>query len=381
MGRINFLVVSYAIPNRASGTPVVIRKFLENFKHDEVVLIGRPVLKREKVENLQFNYPTLTIPTPPVGFRGERLWRLISVFFGLFTGWFAIAKYRPNAILAFYRDESSLLTGYLLHKLSGLPLYSYFCDLYLENYPGGFYGKLAAWLQPRVFTESKCVLVLTEAMQEYYRQTYQVDALVLPHCNNDPVTKIPYPGEVHTPFRIAYLGSVNIDRIFSLRELCIAIDGRKEYFLSYFSATSPDYLDQQGLAIQNSEIKFIPGTQQLLNELAACDLLFLPVMSSSESQRELQMITGFPTKAIEYLLVQKPILVHSKPSYFVFNFFKKFKCGCTTSGNFEELLRVLEQVKSDSSLRKELVSNTIPALEYFRGEIIAEAFLKLIDHV
>lgn len=375
-----FLVVSYALPYRASGTPVVVRKFLENFDHDEVVLIGRPVRKREKVENLHVKYPTLTIPTPPVGFRGERLWRLVSIILGLFTGWIAIAKYRPKAILAFYRDESSLLTGYLLHRLAGLPLYSYFCDLYLENYPDGFFGKLAAWLQPRVFKESKRVFVLTEAMRDYYRQTYQVDALVLPHCNNEPVTIIPYSGEVHKPLRIAYLGNMNLDRVLSLKELCKAIDGRKEYFLSYFSAVSPNYFIQHGLAIKNSEIKFIPGAEQLLSELAACDILFLPVMSTSEGQMELQMITGFLTKVIDYLLVQKPILVHSKASYFVSGFFKKFKCGCITDGNFEALLRVLEQMESDSALRKELVANTIPALEYFRGDNIAEAFRMSIDH-
>lgn len=380
MVKINFLVVSYAIPNRASGTPVVIRKFLENFERDEVVLIGRPVLKREKVENLQFNYPTLTIPTPPIGFRGERLWRLVSIFLGLFTGWFAIAKYRPKAILAFYRDESSLLTGYLLHKLSGLPLYSYFCDMYLENYPGGYYGKLAAWLQPRVFRESTRVIALTEAMREYYRQAYQVDALVLPHCNNDPVLTIPYQVEVHAPFRIAYLGTVNMDRILSLQALCKAIDGREDYFLSYFTGSSTDYLARHGLLIQNSEIKFIPGAEQLLNELAACDLLFLPVMSTSEGQRELQIITGFPTKVIEYLLVQKPILVHSKSCYFVSEFFRKFGCGYITDGDFEEILRVLERIKNDGALRKQLVENTTAALEYFRGDTIADAFRMLMNH-
>ena len=149
-----FLVISYAIPDRASGTPVVIRKFLQNFNENELILMGRPVARKERIGDYRFHYPTVKIPTPPVGFRGEKLWKFLSVIFGVVIGLYVVLTKKPGKLLAFYRDESSLLTGYLLHKITGLPLYSYFCDIYLENFPEGVYKKLAAWLQPRVFRDS-----------------------------------------------------------------------------------------------------------------------------------------------------------------------------------------------------------------------------------
>jgi glycosyltransferase involved in cell wall biosynthesis len=375
-----FLVVSYSIPNRVSGTPVVIRKFLENFKSDEVVLIGRPTLRKERTQNIRFHYPTLTIPTPPVGFRGERIWRLLSVIFGLVIGLYTIKTYGIKAILTFYRDESSLLTGYLLHKISGLPLYSYFCDLYLENYPKGIYGKLAAWLQPRVFSNSQKIIVLTDAMKDFYKEKYQIDAVVLPHCNNLSVHRIPLEINQTGPIKIGYLGNINVDRIPSLKILCESINENNQYFLTYFSSTSKDYLIQQGLKIINSEIIFIPSDDRLIAEMSNCDVLFLPVINSDEhNERKFQMITGFPTKAIEYLICQKPILVHSKLDYFTAQFFSTNHCGLVIDGGKKELYAALEKIRCDPKLRADLVANAFLVVSsYFSGYVIAENFRKLI---
>jgi glycosyltransferase involved in cell wall biosynthesis len=374
-----FLVVSYSIPNRTSGTSVVIRKFMENFQKDEVVLIGRPAKKNDRISNYLFHYPTYTIPTPPVGSRGERLWRFISIIVGICVGIYAIRAHKPKLILAFYRDESSLLTGYLLHKISGLPLYSYFCDLYLENYPKGIYGKLAAWLQPRIFSNSQKVIVLTEAMKDYYQEKYRINAFVLPHCNNQLIQKNPIDANWTSPVRIGYLGNINVDRIPSLKILCEAINKNDQYFLTYFSSSSEGYLTQQGLKIPNSEIIFIASDELLLAELSKCDVLFLPVIISSQHQeREAQTLTGFPTKAIEYFICQKPILVHSKPDYFSARFFIKNHCGLVVDGEAKDLYEALEQLRRDPELRGRLVDGAFSVLStYFNGQIIAENFRKL----
>jgi len=375
-----FLVISYAIPDRASGTPVVIRKFLENFRSDEVVLIGRPTLKKERIANVNIHYPTMTIPTPPVGFRGEKLWRFLSIFLGSITGLIAIMRYRPKAILAFYRDESSLLTGYWLHKLTGLPLYSYFCDVYLENFPEGLYGKLAAWLQPRVFHESKKVIVLTEAMKDYFEHKYQIDTIVLPHCNNKKVVIFKREITNEDTCRIGYLGSINIDRIQSLQLLCQAINGNQKYQLTYFSATSKEIFQKLGLKIENSSIEFIPDDEQLLKHLSSCDILFLPLAASQERRdREAQVSTGFPTKVIEYLLCQLPILVHSGNNTFGAQFMEDRQCGYNVYGGSEDMLSALNILSSNLELRKQLIINSMSALLYFNGPSIAQKFRELIS--
>lgn len=379
MNNARFLVVSYSKPERASGTPVVIRKFLENFSGDEVVLIGRPVLENERVRGIKFHYPVITIPTPPVGFRGERIWRLLSTVVGLYVGLMALRRQNAKAILAFYRDESSLLTGYLLHKITNLPFFAYFCDLYLENYQTGYQGLLARWLQPRVFQSATKVLVLTESIKDYYLEEYGIDAEVLPHCNNLPqINPIPTPG-VGSKFRIGYLGTVNEDRASSLRMLCEHLRGKDQYHLSYFSPTPPDYLSQLGLLIDNSDVKFIPTDDLLLKELCTCDLLFLPLSAPKDDVRELQMLTGFPTKAIEYLLCRKPILVHTCMHYFAAQFFTNYECGYVIDGDPDEIGQAIENIAHDDDLKKRLTENTQKAISYFDGKRIADNFRKLAN--
>lgn len=376
----SFLVVSYSIPERASGTPVVIRKFLENFNKDEVVLIGRPTLKNERIENITFHYPTMTIPTPPVGFRGERLWRFLSIFGGVITGLIAIRRYKVKAILAFYRDESSLLIGYLLHKFTKLPLFSYFCDIYLENYPNGWYGKIARWLQPRVFRASKKIIVLTEAMKDYFWRHYHIDTIILPHCNNIKIVKKKIKKMHNDICKIGYLGTINIDRLQSLQILCQALRGNNDYQLIYFTLTSKKYIQKNNLDIENSLIEFIPDEQQMMNRLSTCDVLFLPLAKAPErDERNTQVLTGFPTKVIDYLLCQVPILAHSNKNSFGAKFLEDHQCGYVVDGGLAELNRAIAILACNNKLRKQLVQNSINALSYFDGNSISNSFRKIIS--
>lgn len=384
MNRNAFLVVSYCIPTRTTGTPVVVRKFLENFSPEEVVLIGRPVKRSNAVKGYSIHYRTFRLPTPSVGARGERLWRLLGAFLGVLVGIRVIRSERLDAIVAFYRDESSLLTGYLLHKITGKPFYPYFCDLYLENYPKGVYHHLAKLLQPRVFQSATRVFVLTEAMKEWYQSAYGVDAVVLPHCVNEPATLINQTNG-HTDgngkMRIAHLGSVNDDRIPSLRVLCEAIQGDERYELTYFTSQSPEYLQEVGIAPANSTTRFIPDDGQLREELENCDILFLPAtVSALQQHREAQVVTGFPTKAIEYLSVQKPILVHSESKYFVARFFRERACGYVVEGDAGRLRQALRDIGTDAVLRANLAKKAYSATAYFSGATIARRFREVLAH-
>ena len=374
------LVVSYSLPIRATGTPVVIRNFLENFKSDEIVLIGRPVKMNEKISNYHVNYPIYVIPTPPVGTRMEKFWRLLSLICGLFLGIYAIKKHKITNILTFYRDYSSLMTGYLLHKITKIPFSSYFCDLYSENYPIGFYSNLAKWLQPRIFRCSFKVFVLTEAMQEYYKETYNLQTTVLPHCvNNFPKQKI-ILDDYKSPFRIGYLGDINIDRIFSIKLLCEAILNNEDYELIYFTPKSDEFLIKENLLIPNSKRIYISNNEILLRELNSCDVLFLPVMQSQDHfERNPQVMTGFPTKTIEYLFASKPILIHGKKEYFISKFSERYKFSLIVEGGVKELFSALETLKNDYMLRENLAYNTYKALKYFDGVRISNLFRKEIS--
>jgi len=374
------LVISYALPIRNTGTPVVVRKFLENFEREEIVLMGRPVKKHERVSDYRLHYPFSLIPTPPVEARGEKLWRVITVIFGTILGLFLILKIKPTGILAFYRDETSLLTGYILNRITRVPLYSYFCDLYHENYSKGFYRTLANWLQPKIFERSKKIFVLTEGIKEYYLQRYGIQSEVIPHCINEPVKPKPVSVNLNYPLKIGYLGSINKDRISSLRMLCAAIKNDGKYQLIYLTSTPENIISKAGLLIPNSIVKHIPADSQLEEEIDKCDILYLPqTITNERDPRWFQLLTGLPTKTINYLISGKPILVHTHLEYFLAIFFDKHHCGLVIQGGTTELMIALEQLASDYNLRNELSEGCINACEYFKGSLVANRFLYAID--
>ena len=374
------LVVSYALPFRNTGTPVVVRTFLENFNNDEVVLMGRPVKKKERVLDYRPHYPMYLIPTPPVEARGEKLWRFLSVILGTILGLYLVLKFKPTEILAFYRDESSLLTGYIVNRITGVPLYSYFCDLYIENYSKGWYGILAKWLQPKIFEHSNRIFVLTEGIKEYYLQRYGIQSEVIPHCINEPIEHKPVSTNLTLPLKIGYLGSINIDRTSSLRLLSTAIENNEKYQLQYYTSTPEGVLREAGLLIPNSIVKHIPDDAQLKEEIEKCDILFLPqTITKKEDPRWFQLLTGLPTKTLKYLISGKPILVHSHLEYFLTKFIREYHCGYVIQAGKAEILLALEQLSSDDNLRKKLSEGCVNACKYFTGSLVATRFLNAID--
>lgn len=381
MGKIppRFLTVSYTIPVRTSGTPVVVRKFLENFTTDEVALIGRPPGKLGNISNYAFEYPVYQIPTFSFETRGERLWRLLSVLPGIVRGLQVIKKFGPQAILAFYPDEGSLMTGYFLRGITRLPFYPYFCDLYLENYSSGISAKVARWLQPRVLKEADKTLVLTQGMADYFSNRYRVEPIVLRHCVNVPAPVLESLPEVSTPLRIGYLGNVNIDRLEYLRMLTAVINNNSNDFqLSYFTPQSRQILEKMGVLPPNSTVNFIPDDNLLLKELKSCDIFFLPIVPSCDSEREQQSVTGFPTKLLDYFLSQRPVLVHCPAAYYTALFCRKYGCGYVVDGGADDVLSALRKLRDEKELRFDLVQNGLRAISIFDGVEIANRFRDLL---
>ncbi len=377
----SFLAVSYSVPQLASGTPVTVRRFLKNFTSNEVVLIGRPVKKNDRLEVEKLLFKVISLPTLPVGVRGERFWRIISVIPGIILGLYAIYRYKLKSILAFYRDEGSLLTGYLLHRLTNLPFFPYFFDLYQENYPNGFQGEMAKWLQPRVFNSAKKVIVLSEGIRKYYEEQYRISSFVLPHCSDNFSKKKPTKRKIKEEvIKIGYLGGVNFTRLYSLKLLTDAINNNNQYLIHYFTPTSKEYLKENDLLRSNVIVSYMPDDSQLINDLTMCDILFLPSSRDTGTHFfEQQMLTGFPTKILDYFLCRRPILVHGQPDFFVTGFFEKYRCGHIVNGGSNKIFEGLERLKLDQAYCEELIINANRALEYFDGVRISNDFRDILS--
>jgi hypothetical protein len=288
------------------------------------------------------------------------------------TGLRAIRRHGPMAIVAVFPYESSLLTGYWLHRLTGLPLFSYFCDLYREELRRGWQARLAAWLQPRVFRASSRLFVVSEGMVEYYRERHGVEALCVPACINDP---IPEPGPIPSPSRpfvVGYSGGIYSARISPLRSLIEAIGGDPAFEIRFFTPQSSDFLRAQGLWAENASAEFVPNEADLVRRLAGCDTLLLPLTFEPDEDSRDQLATCFGTKSCEYFLSRKPILLHCPGDYFMARFFRQWDCGLVVDGPGSGVLRSgLERMRSDGALRERFVGNALRAARQFEGSGVA----------
>src|SRR5438093_5101491 len=116
------MVVAQALPFQSSGTSILLRRLLENFGGDEIVLLARNPNPHLRLDSGPLHYPAVTIASVRAGVRGDRYWRFLSLVPGIIAGIRAVRRHRPVAILAVFPDEIALLTGYILHRLTRLPL-------------------------------------------------------------------------------------------------------------------------------------------------------------------------------------------------------------------------------------------------------------------
>lgn len=362
------MVVAQSLPFQSSGTSVVLRHLLENFASDEVVLLARNPNPHMRLESHPLHYPAVRIPAIPSGLRGERYWRLSAVLPGIVAGLREIRRRRPSAIMAVFPDEISLGTGYWLHRLTRLPLLAYFCDLYMEDRPSGWEARLARWLQPRVFGSAARVIVLNEGMAEFYRQRYGLEPVCLPTCVNRSIPEMVTLPQPKRPFVVGYSGNVNATRLSSLRALVRAIGDNPSYRIRYFTPQRPDFLRTHGIWAGNASAAFIGDEEDLLRELAGCDVLFLPLTFDVNENSYEQLSTCFGTKSYEYFLSQRPVLLHAPGDYFIARFYRQWNCGLVVDDpEPEALLAALERLQSDGGLRALLVRNALKATRQFEG--------------
>jgi len=280
-----------------------------------------------------------------------------------------------------FPDETSLLTGYLLHRWTGLPLLAYFCDLYLED-RRGWEGALAGWLQPRVFRRAARVVAINQGVAEYFRSRYGIEAVCVPACINVPVPPFEPTPPVGRPFVVGYSGNVNPTRVSSLRALVQAVGGDPSFEIRYFTPQSLDYLQSEGLWAANARGEFVADEVDLLGRLASCDVLLLPLTFQVNEVSYEQLATCFGVKVYEYYLSRRPVLLHSPGDYFIARFHRQQDCGLVVDDPSAGAIRAaLERLRDDVVLRDRLVKNALGVAQRFAGSRVAATLRNAVDEV
>lgn len=358
---------------------MVVANLAKQFGPDEMVVLGAYYL-RTPSQAWSAEWPRLlyAVVQLPDGWRGARWLKWFQFPLLFLRGLWTIVTNRCKAILVVFPDDVFLLAAYLLARLTGTPLFPYFHNTYLENQPN---SRLAHWLQPRVFASARHVFVMSEGMQRLYRANYPtLSCSPLVHTFNRP---LPEPDEVtlppvHEPLRLVLFGNVgasNADAVVRFAELARS---RNDVALTVISGTSHSYLRQLGFTGEHITIETV-SHDVLMERLTESDIILLPHGFEGDIAAE-EIATIFPTRTVEALISQRPILAHLPKDCFLAEFLRHHKCALIVDEpELEPLGAALDQLRCDEALRYSLVRRAMAAARQFQASTVAARLCETID--
>jgi hypothetical protein len=374
------LFVTRCLPYEIGGTPVGVRNLLQNFDPKKIIVLGRTVNPKKKLEKDSIKYKMYEIPTPQG--KGMRLWRFLSVIPGFIIGLNVIRKHKIKKLIGVYPDEGSLLLGYLLSVFTKVDFYPYFFDLYSEFKRNNWQDKVAKWLQRKSFKKAKKIICLTDGMKAFYKENYNLTAYTIPNVINQKInnTNTFNTWNEGEKFRIGYSGAINRDRLDTLQVFFSCIKDNPKYEMVYFTSQSEEYLRKNDVFGENAIIKFCTSQAELLKELQNCHLLYLPLSFNNPPEILLNMMTCFGTKTYEYLIAGCPTLVHSPSNFFNYTFLKENACAYTLSANTENEVEryISELIKGYNETAPKIVSKAYETAAQFRGTLVSEKLMEIV---
>lgn len=291
--------------------------------------------------------------------------------------WTLIAK-RCEVIVVVFPDDIFLLTGYLLARLTRRPLYAYFHNAYVEDPPS---KRLAVWLQPRVFAAARHVFVMSEGMQRLYKRKFpDLRCSPLVHSFNEPLAE---PDDVilppvHIPLRVALFGNVNASNADAAGRIAHLVQVTADVHLTLFSGTSRGYLEKLGFNGDRITIETV-SRDVLLERLRENDIILLPHGFNGAIALE-EIATIFPTRTIEALISQRPILAHLPRNCFLAEFLRRHECALVVDEpDLKMLSEALKQLRQDAELRVQLVRRALRAARQFKASIVASHLREVIQ--
>ena len=374
------LIIGGWFPPRPGGSPTVLSNLLQWFDPaDYIVATGRPAPDEPRsapIPGAQVHHVSIN---PPVHRPGHQLLNTLQIPTAAVQTAALARQSDCKAILAVFPDLQYLITAYLVHKITGLPLAAYLHDFIVEAGYGGYLGTLSRWIQPRIFRTAHPLWTMSSAMSEHLQKTYQLNSTPLVHAYNEPIpmeppTADPNPGDV----KLFFSGGVYNANKASLVRIVRAAATLPNARLTLFGNNNPEMLAQQGIAGPHVQLGFISNRAELLAFMQKQEIFVSCLSWPDESWLgENELATIFSTKLPEYLAQGRPILIHCPSHYFIARFCLQNDCGWVVSERSEEaLVSALREIQQNPALRERRCRNALKTAQLFAGNRVAQQFQK-----
>jgi hypothetical protein len=288
-------------------------ELLRHFPKGSVVLVTKHQSGRTSSDDR-----VLDVPTVKVARAGAHvyptLFQLLLMPLTFVEMLVAARRARPGSILAVFPSLDFLLCSILLGRVTGVPVRVYLHDCVVETAGNGAERALSRTAERWAFSRSSNVYSMSGPMKAFYERK-GLSTEVLPHGIDATQERRPAPGTRKGPPRVGFSGGIyenNLQAISDIVEAKRLSGGAFEFHVTC-PAQSLDLLRERGLYGRIDSARTLPTRGAVLDFLAGCDLLFVPM--SFESKVREDLLTVFPTKVTDYWLAGRPILVYGPREY------------------------------------------------------------------
>jgi hypothetical protein len=369
-----FLLLAWSMPPTATGMGVVSRNLASGFDSDEIVMLGQ-ILYSSRIDLKGIEQHTrIQIPNYSVHWRIKPYIEWLYVIpLAVLAGCRAVRRYRLRGVVASFPNEKYLISGLLISIIMQVPYYPYFHNLY-EGTRTGWGGRVIARFWQRVFFwKARRVLSMSQGMTDFFRVKYGIESTPLLHSIAQTVPQYTGTPSADPPYRLAFTGNINFTVAERIRDVIEAVGNDPQYeILLHSPVPEAQARETIGLWADNVTITDIPDQSDLVESLRSCDVMMLALVDRHGSGLEDDFRTQFPTRTLEMLISERPLLVVAPKDYFITRFFEVNGAGLTyTENGIDGLRDSIHKICTNSELRDSCVRNALVTAESYRVEQVA----------
>jgi len=276
-----------------------------------------------------------------------------------------IKKEKIKIMIGFSDYGPAMISTYILNKITKKPYYIYLFDIYKDNfYPVFPAGVLAKIFEPKILKNAEKIIVTNEGTLNFYVKEYGEKIrkkIIIIHNStfSEHYLNLHNNYNPKSPYTILYTGSIYWPQIRSLKNLITAIEGINDINinLKIYSPNPKDYLKRIGI-IESEKVKILVASPQKMPEIQTkTDILFLPLSWHTKSQKIID--TATPGKLADYLISNRPILIHAPSSTFLTQYAKKNNFAYVVDEERIEKLKIaIKELIINKKLVKKLIENS-----------------------
>ena len=354
------LVVSRRWVPRGAGTSLLLYELFRHFPDDSVRVVCGPGLRPHTELTHPFETHRLTLKPADRGLTFLTN-KAAEVCIPIIREYLrhCVRMERPRTIFAHYPDAAFLIPAADVAAEFDIPLVIYFDAVWKGNTD----GRLSPAHESRIVRQAQRRFSLTEAFCQDLEDQHGVPWEPLPHVFLLP-EEMERPTEKARHQRVHFAGGVyplmNTDSMTRLHDALKTLDDPPTF--QVLGNNPPDVLSKAGLTGPLIETGLVPR-EEMFGIQRSSEILYLPAAFHSDWPDFLK--SNFPTKALEYMVAGRPILVHGPKGFYLTELAREHEFALVVDEpDVIALAKAVERLRTDKALVERITHH---ALEFAKS--------------